>query len=277
MTWIWWIVWAPGDATMFVPGSAERKAEPIRPQWPCTTADVTDAARIQAAAQGMDAIIHLAAVPYGNPDAGIETFRTNAPGTFVVLDAARGAGVQRVLAASGINAFGTFYWRLSGQPVIYTQLPLDENAPPVPEDPYNLSKLVNEETCAAFHRAYQGHDRSPALRGALDEEEMYTRAREGGLAPTTAWSDDLYQWVHIRDIVRGIRLALQAPHLPGHGVYTLGAADTRCPEPTMTVLETFRPDLVTKVTAPLDGRAPLLSVDRARQAFGYAPTYRLGP
>ena len=100
--------------------------------------------------------------------------------------------------------------------------------------------------------------------------------REAGLAPTTSWADDLYQWVHVEDVARGIRQALEANHLTGFGVYTLGAADTRCPEPTMELVRRLRPDLARTLTAPLPGRAPLLAIDRARKAFGYAPRFRLG-
>jgi len=98
-----------------------------------------------------------------------------------------------------------------------------------------------------------------------------------GLAPTTEWNDDLFQWAHLHDIARGLRQAVEAPDLPAHGVYYLGAADTRCPEPTMEILERFRPDLAGTVDPPLQGRAALISIERARTAFGYAPQYRLGP
>ncbi len=64
--------------------------------------------------------------------------------------------------------------------------------------------------------------------------------------------------------------------MPAHGVYTLGGADTTCPEPTMDILDKFRPDLAATVVKPLSGRAPLLSIDRARAAFGYDPQWRLG-
>ena len=40
--------------------------------------------------------------------------------------------------------------------------------------------------------------------------------------------------------------------------------------------EQFRPDLAQRVAVPIEGRAPLLSIARARGAFGYAPQYRLG-
>ena len=154
-------------------------------------------------------------------------------------------------------------------------LPLDEDFEPVPEDPYSLSKLVNEHTCAAYHRAY-GMTAIAFRFAGVWPQARHAQVREAGLAPTTSWADDLYQWVHVEDVARGIRQALEANHLTGFGVYTLGAADTRCPEPTMELVRRLRPDLARTLTAPLPGRAPLLAIDRARKAFGYAPRFRLG-
>jgi len=266
---------APGAATVFMAGSGERVALPLETPWPFVQAEITDSAAMREAARGMDAIIHLAAAVTGLPEHGVETFRTNALGTFVVLDAARIAGVRRFLCASSINAFGTIYWQISGQPAPYTKLPLDESFSPVVEDPYSLSKLVNEETCAAFHRAYGMTTAALRFAGVWDEA-MYERKVAEVLAPTQQWWDDLYQWVHVADIARGVRQALEAPDLPGCGVYTLSAADTRCPEPTMELLQRLRPDLIATLDAPLSGRAPLLSIERAARTFSYTPRYRLG-
>ena len=158
-------------------------------------------------------------------------------------------------------------------------MPLDEGFRPVPEDPYSLSKLVNEHTCAAYHRAY-GMTAIAFRFAGVWPQSRYAQVREAGLAPTTSWSDDLYQWVHVEDVARGIRQALEADHLTGFGVYTLGAADTRCPEPTEELLRRFRPvlarTLAAPLPAPLPGRAPLLAIDRAREAFRYDPRFRLG-
>ena len=105
-------------------------------------------------------------------------------------------------------------------------------------------------------------------------ENWYDNKLKDGLPPTTAWSDDLYQWVHRWDVCAGIRQALECPTLPGHGVYTLSAADTRCPEPTMELLWKFRPDLAAAVNPSLVGREPLLSIAKAHRAFGYSPQHR---
>ena len=268
----------PEDATIFV-GSASptsRAASPFQTDLPFVQAEITDPEAMCGAAEGMDAVIHLAAEPRGLPEIAVPTFRDNALGTFVAINAAHEAGVRRFFCASSINAYGTFYWRLSGKPSPYTKMPLDERFSPVPEDPYSLSKLVNEETCAAYHRAY-GMTTAAFRFAGVWSADKYEQTQAQGLQPTTAWSDDLYQWVHVLDIVQGIRRALETPDLPGFGVYTLGAADTRCPEPTMDILQRFRPDLARTVQVPLEGRAPLLSIEHARRTFGYEPGYRLGP
>jgi UDP-glucose 4-epimerase len=265
----------PEDATIFTGGSS-RAAVRLETDWPFVQAEITDAAAMQRAMEGMDAVIHLAGEPRGLPEIGVETFRTNALGTFVAIDAAQRAGVSRFFCASSINAFGTFFWRLSGRPVGYTKLPLDESFPPIPEDPYSLSKRVNEETCAAYHRAY-GMTTAAFRFAGVWSDQRYEQALATGLQPTEAWSDDLYQWVHVGDIVAGLHRALAAPHLPGFGVYTLGSGDTRCPEPTMELLQRFRPELAQTIEPPLVGRAALLSIEHAQQTFGYAPGYRLAP
>lgn len=267
---------SPAEATVFVPGSGERAAAPLQTDWPFMQAEILDAGAMRTATEGMEAVVHLAASVSGLPEHGIETMQTNVVGTYTLLDAARQTGVARFLCASSINAFGTFYWRLSGRPAPYEKMPLTEEFAPVPEDPYSLSKWVNEETCAAFHRAY-GLTTAAFRFAGVQTAQWHERMVAQGLPPTEAWADDLYGWVHVADIARGLRQAVEAETLPGHGVYTLGAADTRCPEPTMELLERFRPDLARTVETALPGRAPLLSITRAQAAFGYAPQYRLGP
>jgi len=266
----------PSEATVFSPGKAERARVPFKPNWPFIKAEVLDDDAIRSAMSQTqpDAVVHLAAGVTGQPEIGVETFKINTVGTYIMLNACRLAGVRRFTCASSVNAFGTIYWRLSGKPPVYTSLPLDESFPPVPEDAYSLSKYVNEETCAAFHRAY-GITTAAFRFAGVWSVEMYEKTLQAGLAPTAQWNDDLFQWVHLYDIAAGIRQALDAPDLPGHGVYYLGAPDTRCPEPSLDILCKFRPDLAVNLTQLLEGRASLISIKHAHEAFGYAPKYRL--
>ncbi len=264
----------PREATVFVPGSYERAPLPFETEHRYLRAEILDPEAMRAALHGVEAVIHLAAATSGFPEQGVEIFRVNALGTYVVLDEARKAGVGRFLCASSINAFGTFGWRLSGREVQYERLPLTEDAPAMPEDPYSLSKLVNEETLAAFHRAY-GLTTAAFRFAGVWSPAQYETALERGLEPTEAWSQDLYQWGHAWDITYGLKQALEHPKLPGYGVYTLAGSDTRCPEPTLELLERFQPQLTHTLKEPLEGRTALLSIERARAAFGYDPRYRL--
>ncbi len=266
----------PDTATVFIPGAHERAVLPLRTQWPIIKAEITDLEAMRGAMDGVEAVIHLAAAVSGVPDRGIETMHANVIGTYVVLDAARQVGVHRVLCASSINAFGTFYWRISQRPVVYPFLPLDETFTPEPEDPYSLSKYVNEETCAAFTRAY-GLTTAAFRFGGVWSPQQYQAAVSKALPATTVWSNDLFHWVHVKDIAQGVFRALESDSLPPFGVYTLSAADTRCPEPTHELVSRFQPHLVDTLTPPLVGRAALVSIERARQTFGYDPQYRLGP
>ncbi len=263
----------PAKATVFVPGRPERQLSPIQTRWPVVKGSILDIAAVAEAVAGMDAVINLAAAVTGLPEHGPDTMHTNCCGTYIVLDEARKAGVRRVLVASSINAYGCFYWRLSGKPPVYKKMPIDESYRVCFEDSYSLSKYVNELTCATFTRAFGITTAAFRFAGVRDHAQ-YLEMR-ANRRPTAAWSDDLYQWVHVADVAHGLRQALERPRLRKTGVYTLGAADTRCPEPTMDILRKFRPDLARTVKDPSPGRWPLLSIKTAAKAFGYASAANL--
>jgi nucleoside-diphosphate-sugar epimerase len=266
----------PEDATLFWPWAAEGRMKlPLVTTWPYIKTEILDFDTLFRTMQGIDAVVHLAAAVSGDPEQGIATMHANVCGTYTILDAARRVGVPRAICASSVNVFGTFYWRVSKKPINYPSLPLDETFEPIHEDPYSLSKFCNEHTCAMFARAY-GMTTAALRFAGVWAAEGYDRARSAPLPPTEAWSDQLYQWVHVDDVVTGIRQALEAPNLPPYGAYTLGAADTCAPENTMDLLRKFQPHLVEKLTAPLPGRTALLSIRKAQQTFGYAPKYSLG-
>lgn len=263
----------PEDATVFG-GASGRIARPLETKWPFTLADITQEEQLLPAMQGMDAVIHLAGEPRGLPEIAVHTFKTNALGTFVALDCALRAHVPRFLCASSINAFGTFYWRISDKPVDYAELPLRESVRPEVEDPYSLSKWVNELNCEAYHRAY-GITTAAFRFSGVWSPERYELALRDGLAAATAWNDDLWNWVHVDDVAAGLQRAVEAPELPGFGVYNLNASDTRALEPTESLIHRFKPEYAERLTEPLPGHAALVSTQSAREAFGYDPRFTL--
>ncbi len=107
--------------------------------------DICDLAEVEAAADGCDAIIHLAAVP-SVPRSVADPFgshEANATGTLNVLLAARAAGASRVVAASSSSVYGAS-----------PKLPKQEDDRPLPLSPYGVSKLAAESYCRSFHEVY---------------------------------------------------------------------------------------------------------------------------
>lgn len=262
------------EATIFDPGSpGGRRVVPLTTDWPYHQVNLGDRDGLASAMSDVEVVIHLAAKPTGDWEGAEVTMQTNVIGTFNVLRAAVAQGTRRVVSASSINAYGTFFWRVSGLPPVRSRLPLIETDPPVPEDPYSLSKLTGELMTATFTRAFGLETVNLRFAGVFPEQR-YDEMMTDGLPPTTEWADDLFQWVHVRDVTAGIVLAAQVATVTPDPI-VLGAGDTRAPEDTLDLIRRFRPDLLPLVHEPLPGRAPLLSIERARSRLGYAPQFSL--
>jgi uronate dehydrogenase len=99
-------------------------------------ADMTDPEAMASACTGVDAIVHLGAIPTEAP--WDELLRVNVDGTRAVLEAARAAGVRRVVLASTIHAVG-FHRRSSAVDGL-----LPAGVPPRPDTYYGVSKAAVE-------------------------------------------------------------------------------------------------------------------------------------
>lgn len=112
--------------------------------------DLTDLSQCRQACQGVTQVFHQAAlgsVPRSVEDP-IRTHQANVTGTVNILQAAREAGVKRVLYASSSSVYGN----PSSNPDEI--LPKSETLFPNPESPYAVSKLAAEYYCRVFSRVY---------------------------------------------------------------------------------------------------------------------------
>ena len=157
-----------------------------------------------------------------------ETFQANAVGTLNVLDAARAAGVRRVIVVGSAEVYGI---------VSPDELPLTERHPVRPTSPYGASKVAAE---ALAQQAWLGHGletitvrafnhlgprQSPqfvapglAERVARNEREGRDEIEVGNLTPRRDFTD-------VRDVVRAYRsLALGGE--PGEIYQVCSGADT---------------------------------------------------
>lgn len=107
--------------------------------------DIRDGATVERAATGVSAIFHQAAmraVPRSLADP-LGANDNNVTGTLHVFEAARRAGVRRVVYASSSSVYGD-----------RSDLPQREDQPPAPLSPYAVSKLATEHYARVWHRLY---------------------------------------------------------------------------------------------------------------------------
>jgi hypothetical protein len=107
------------------------------------TASVTEQAALTAACDGVDAVIHLGGIATEGPWEAI--LSVNIDGTYLVFEAARRAGVPRVVFASSNHAVG-FAPRES--------FPVPDYAFPAPDTYYGVSKAAGEALAALYARKY---------------------------------------------------------------------------------------------------------------------------
>lgn len=241
----------------------------LSPAVPFVKGDILNMDYCRRVTEGMDAVIHLSASV--NHDDVIDCFKTNALGTFMLLAACAENGVGRALVASSINASGWFHCRVTDRPRNWPYLPVDEDYPTDHEDAYSLSKYINELNCAAWSNRTGMTTAAFRLSGVFPPER--TELTKDWIEPTREWPETLATYVDLRDVVQGLLKALECPALPTSGVYQLTASDTLLPEPTMEIIERFRPDLLGVLRQPLPGYASMLSHERATRTFGFQPKH----
>ncbi|MCY3831435.1 MAG: NAD(P)-dependent oxidoreductase [Chloroflexi bacterium] len=110
-------------------------------------ADLADAERVRAAADGVDVIVHLGAqIPQGT-DPSERMLDVNTRATMSLLEGALTSSVplKRFLLASTYQTYNPFITR---------DVTFDENTAQQPIDIYALTKLLSEEICLSYMREY---------------------------------------------------------------------------------------------------------------------------
>jgi len=156
--------------------------------------EITDFESLRGQFDGLDAVVHLAAL--ASPGAGPEhvVYDINTRGSFNVYRTAADAAIKRVVSASSINALG-YNYGVKAFPIQY--FPIDEAHPDFTTDPYSFSKRVLEETADYFWRRegisgvclrFPGVYRTDARRMARRSEYMEMRSR--AVETFLGWSED---------------------------------------------------------------------------------------
>ncbi|WP_329137382.1 NAD(P)-dependent oxidoreductase [Streptomyces sp. NBC_01476] len=229
------------------------------------TGDLQDPGLVDAAMDGVTAVVHLGAVPHPNVPDPSALFAHNCLTAHRVFEAAGRAGVRRVVAASSMAAVGLAW---SPEPLSPAYVPLDERHPTLVRDPYGLSKLVLEEVAATAHRRWGLESvcmRFP-FTGAGDRLDGFLAACARDPA---AQRHDLWGWLHTADAATAVRLALEA-ELDGCHVVNVAAADTTSALPTAELMARHHPGV--PVPAGLPPHSTLFDRRACAGLLGFTPS-----
>ncbi|CCW35534.1 nucleoside-diphosphate-sugar epimerase [Chthonomonas calidirosea] len=205
-------------------------------EWEHIPGDIRDIYALRKAVQGMDAIVHLAAIPNDRHGGEADVLDVNVRGTLNVLIAAHEAEIGRVVFYSSINAIGCV-----GRFGKAHYLPVDDFHPHHPMTPYQLSKHLGEEACRSYSERY-GIVTACLRPTFVTREDHYSGhwfPAEEGRWPS--YSIELFAYVDVRDVCQAGLLALTAQGFL-HAGFLLTADDTGLPIPTEEAVKRFFPD-----------------------------------
>jgi nucleoside-diphosphate-sugar epimerase len=238
----------------------DRVANPsMRLSWEC---DLSRTGDLIEPFTGAEAVVHLAAVPAPNLMPDSVTFNNNVSAVYNVLTVAADLKIRKLVIASSIAAYGFLYSRKMIQP---QYLPLDEEHPCKPTDPYGLSKVVGEmiADCMAMQTEMSISSlRLPGINfdpefGLIKERFRNPRYRLPGF-----WT-----YIDVRDAAEACRLALEvAPS--GHTIFNAAAPTSNMREPTDELLRQYLP-MVKKSKSRLVGNWSGMDSSKAERILGF--------
>src|SRR5919201_3928441 len=235
---------------------------------PLLVADLTDFGQTLEALSGgerlpgIEAVVHLAAIPSPVHSTADRVFRTNITSTHTVFAAAVRLGLKRVVWASSETTLGLPFDR----PPDYA--PIDERHELRPETSYALSKVLGEEMARQFHRwsaiPFVGLRFSNVMERA-DYERFPSYWDNPQLRKWNLWG-----YVDESHVAQSVRLALEAD-IAGAEAFIIAAADTVMKRPSRDLMAEVFPGV--PVADHVSGTDTLLSIEKARRVLGYSPEF----
>ena len=263
----------------------------VPPDVPLVRGDLGDAASLARALDGAAAVIHFAgvlSVPESVADP-LSYYRINVVKGVALLEAMEAAGVRDRVFSSTCATYG-----------VPTRVPIDEDQPQEPINPYGASKLAFERALAAVCRT--GRLRAVALRyfnaagchadGTLGEdhrpeEHVIPRAIDAALGrgePLQIYGEDydtpdgtcIRDYIHVQDLARAHLLALDVVTRAGSAeawqAINLGTGEGRSVREVIQAVErAVRKPVPARVGPRRVGDPPRLvaAVERARRVLGF--------
>ncbi len=212
---------------------------------------------------GFDAIVHLGAIPAPGiiPDAA--TFENNMLSTYNVFQAARRAGIKKVVYASSETVLGLPF------DVDPPYIPVDEEYPARPESTYSLVKHLEEQIAIQLTR----WDPELSITGlrfsnVMDPEDYERFPSFDADATLRKWN--LWGYIDGRDGAQAVARALEnGQH--GFEAFIVANADTVMTRSSASLAAEVFPNVT--VTKELGEHETMLSIDKARRLLGFEPEH----
>jgi len=242
--------------------------------------DIRDSDAVADAMSGSEVVFHLAA-SVGNKrsiDHPDQDTAINVNGTLNILEAARDAGVRKLVAASSAGIYGEL-----------KTLPISEDHPLEPLTPYGVSKLYTEKMALAFAHVYGMEAiclRYFNVYGPNQRFDAYGnvipifafRALRG--EPITIFGDgqQTRDFVHVDDVVQA---NLKAARNSGtSGGFNIASATQMQILELAQIVNSYvdKPVAIEHVGKRAgDVAHSLADISAARDAFGFDPEVQMGP
>lgn len=212
---------------------------------------------------GFDAVVHLGAVPAPGLMADAATFENNMLSTYNVFQAARRAGIKKVVYASSETVLGTPF------DVDPPYIPVDEEYPARPETTYSLVKRLEEQMAVEMAR-WDPELSIVGLRfsNVMDPEDYDAFPSFDADAMLRKWN--LWAYIDGRDGAQAVLRALEIGK-PGFEAFIIANADTVMSRSSASLAAEVYPNV--KVTKDLGEHETLLSIDKARGLLGFEPEH----
>ena len=213
--------------------------------------------------EGIDAVVHLGAIPAPGIRSDVATFHNNMPATFNVFWAAMRLGIRRIVYASSETVLGLPF----DVPPPY--IPVDEEYPARPESVYSLVKTLEEQLATELVRWYPDASIT-ALRfsNVMDPEDYDAFPSFDEDALRRKWN--LWGYIDARDGAQAVQRALEVA-APGFDRFIIAAADTVMSRPNAELIAEVFPGV--PVTREVGEHETLLSIDKARRVLGFEPQH----
>ena len=229
--------------------------------------DLSDAKAVEGILKSAEAVIHLGAIPGPLRDEPRFIFENNVDSTLNVMMSAAELGLRRVVFSS--SAFG-MGWAHEGNAFVPLYLPLDEEHPMMPFEPYGLSKQVGEDIGRMIAR---NSDTTVVSLRFTNVALPEVQAEFPWPAPTRENPLTLVMWAYAdaRDVAEAHVLALDA-EIEEYEAFMIAQPSSRFKEPTIDLVKNNFGDRV-EIREGLDGTVSVISTEKAQRLLGWSPRY----